>query len=234
MTSVSVNVRFNTGLVWFPLPVLALVIGSTIWVGRRWDIGLGSSRHVPPGRVYGLALAVTVTGVCVSILQGAWYGMVRETEAAPEGVSTLFRFSYAFVMSLAAAVLAEVTFRGIIQTRFQRVLGVWPAILIVGAINTAAHRWGPDLVHQWLGYFVSLVGLGYLRWYGGSLMPPLLAHSVTNLLLATALWWWGPFDQGKLGASGAIVVATLAIVALGTAIMLGRRPAAVAQPAAAR
>lgn len=223
MGCVILNARLSPALVWFPLPVLVLVGGATLWAGHRWEIGWQPVRDVSVGHVFALAVAVTVLGVCVIVLQGAWHEMVRATERAPYEVSRAFSFAYAFVMSLVAAVLAEVTFRGIIQTRFQLILGHWPAILIVAALNTAAHRWGPALADQWLGYFVSLAGLGYLRWYSGSLIPPLVVHLVVNLLLAAALWWWGPFDQGQLGATTAGFLAALALIALMVAITLGRK-----------
>jgi membrane protease YdiL (CAAX protease family) len=181
---VLLNASVSPRVPWFPLPVLALVVAACVIAERRWAIGLTHPPGVAWGRIYFLACTTTVLGVCLAILQGAWFDMTREAELGPAGTSTQFQLAYAVVMSLVAATLAEIAFRGIMQGRLHAVLSPAAAIVLTAAVNTAAHRWGPDLAAQWFAYFVTLAGWGWVRWLGGSVLPPLAAHFGQNLALA--------------------------------------------------
>ena len=54
------NADTMPGLPWFPLPVLAVVFGVTLWCDRRWDIGLRTPCKAP------IALVAYVTPVAWS------------------------------------------------------------------------------------------------------------------------------------------------------------------------
>ncbi len=222
MGLVVLNERSAPDFPWFPIPIIGLLVAAIVGMQRWRPIGLAIPTDVPWGRVYGFAVAITVVGIVVCILQGAYHGYVRVSEGVQTDVSPAFALLYWFVMSLFAAVLAEAAFRGVMQTRLMAVLGVWPAIVIVGIVNTAAHRWNIELFQQWLGIFVTLAGWGYLRYLGRSLVPPMVAHGVTNFLLAFGLWVWGPFDQGALGTGSLVLIAATGVVALVIAITLAR------------
>ena len=219
---VMVNERTAPNFPWFPVPIIGLLIAAIVGMQRWRPIGLAIPNDVPWGRVYGFAVAITIVGIVVCILQGAYHGYVRVSEGVQNEVSPAFAFLYWFVMAVFAAVLAEAAFRGVMQTRLMAVMGVWPAIVIVSVVNTAAHRWNIELFQQWLGLFVILAGWGYLRYLGRSLVPPIVAHGVTNFLLAFGLWTWGPFDQGALGTGSLVLIAATGIVALIIAIFLAR------------
>lgn len=219
---VVLNERSAPDFPWFPIPIIALLIAAIVGMQRWRPIGLAIPNDVPWGRVYGFAVAITVVGIVVCILQGAYHGYVRVAEGVQTEVSPVFSFLYWFVMAVFAAVLAEAAFRGVMQTRLMAVMGVWPAIVIVSIVNTAAHRWNIELFQQWLGLFVTLAGWGYLRYLGRSLVPPMVAHGVTNFLLAYSLWTWGPFDQGALGTGSLVLIAATGVVALVIAIFLAR------------
>ena len=216
------NERSSPDFPWFPIPLILLLIAAVAGMHRWRSIGLTISNDVPWRLVYGFALAITVVGIVVCILQGAYHGYVRVSEGPQTEVSPAFALLYWFAMSVFSAVVAEAAFRGVMQTRLMAVMGVWPAIVIVGIVNTAAHRWNIELQQQWLGLFVILAGWGYLRFLSGSLVPPIVAHGVTNFLLALGLWVWGPFDQGALGAGTLALIAVTGVVALVIAIFLAR------------
>jgi membrane protease YdiL (CAAX protease family) len=222
MGLVQLNTNWLPDLVWFPVPVIALLVGAIAWAQRRWSIGLTSPGGVPWGRVYAFAFTITVVGLTVCILQGAYHGYVRLPEVTSGDVSPLFAVVYAFVMSVVAAILAEAAFRGIMQTRLQAFMSIWPVILIIGAVNTLAHRPGPELDQQWLGFIVTLAGWSYLRWLGQSLVPPLVVHGINNLLLTAALWYWGPLDYGALSARSLTVIAVIGVAALVSSIYIAR------------
>ena len=227
---VVLNERSAPDYPWFPIPVILLLIAAIAGMQRWRPIGLAIPNDVPWGRVYGFALAITVVGIVVCILQGTYHGYVRVSEGVQTEVSPAFALLYWFVMSVFSAVLAEAAFRGVMQTRLMAVMGVWPAIVIVSIVNTAAHRWNIELLQQWLGIFVTLAGWGYLRFLGRSLVPPLVAHGVTNFLLALGLWVWGPFDQGALGTGSLVLIAATGVVTLVIAIFLARSVTAQRDP----
>ena len=149
-------------------------------------------------RIYVIAIAITVFGSCVSATQGVFTDKVRAVELYSDDVIPLFAITYAFLMSVFAAILAEVAFRGIMQTRVQKVLSVWPAIAFVAFINLIAHRWGLALLYNAVGVFVILATWTYLRWVSRSLWPPLVAHTLHNFVFATIVWFGGPIEFGKL------------------------------------
>jgi membrane protease YdiL (CAAX protease family) len=222
--SVLLNARLLPAVPLFPLAVVAVVVGSTAWLNARAPLGLTAGR-LPAGRNWALTFAVVVLGVAACVLQGAFAGFVREPELGPPGASPAFALAYAVTLSAAPAVLAEVVFRGYLQARWTALIGTWPALLGVAALNTAAHRWGPELADQWLGYFVALAALGWLRAVSGSLWPALGAHLAANVVLALAHVRFGAFDHGSLGGTALAGVALVALAAAGVMPWLAR-PAA--------
>ncbi len=224
--SMALNARYTPAVPWFPLVGFAVAIGGARWAQRRWQIGLTLPDGVNWGRMGLLGTALIVGGVCVCVLQGAYHGYTRD-EHAPPGLPAAFSLAYTFSIPLVIAIIAETAFRGIMQTGLQRALAVWPAILAVAAINVVSHRWEEFSV-QWLGLFVTLAGLGYLRWISGSLIPPLTAHVLTNLLLTLANGYFGPLRQGNLSAVALGLIAGLAAVSFAGAFVFSRgirRPA---------
>jgi len=220
MGLVMLNADWSPAVPWFPLPIFAVLAGAILWAQRQWDIGLRRPEGVSTARIYGIGFAITIFGLTVCTLQGAFQGLVRETEVISTEVSPSFAITYAFVMSVVAAILAEATFRGVVQSRMQPALGPWPTIIVIGIVNTAAHRWGPELAHNWLGLFVLMSAWTWLRWLGNSLWPPLILHAISNFLLATVLWFRGPLDHALMGPVAITVIAALSVATLGAAVVL--------------
>jgi membrane protease YdiL (CAAX protease family) len=226
MGLVTLNARVSPNLVWFPLPALLILAGAIYWAQQRWDIGLSHPAGVDWPRIYVIGTALTILGVATAIVQGKFTGYVRATELIEAEVSPLFAVTYAFFMSVLAAVLAEATFRGVIQSRIEKVLSVWPTVILIGFINVIAHRWGPEITQNWLGLFVILAGWTYLRWLSGSLWPPLILHTLSNFFMALALWFNSPFEQGELAISTVAMIALVGLISLGIAVVQGRKLAA--------
>lgn len=222
MTSVMFNARWSPDLVWFPLPVIAVLVGSIYWAERRWHIGLSNPADVPWGRVYAIGIALTVFGVCVAAIQGVFTGKVRATELYGGQVSPLFQMTYAFLMSVFAAILAEATFRGIMQTRMHRVLGLWPTVVTVAVINLLAHRWELELLQNGFSTFIILAAWTYLRWLSRSLWPPLVVHGLCNLIFAIAVWFGGPIVYAELPGETIALIVVVGLAALGVTVFLAR------------
>jgi membrane protease YdiL (CAAX protease family) len=222
MGLITLNANMSPEIVWFPLPVTVILVGAILWAQRRWNIGLTHPADVPWARVYAIGAALTVLGIAVAIVQGKFTGHVRATEFLEAEVSPLFTLTYAIFMSVLAAILAEATFRGVVQSRMQTVLSVWPTVIIIGVVNVLAHRWGPEITLNWLGLFVTLAGWTYLRWLSQSLWPPLILHTLTNLLVAVGLWFRGPLVPAELANGAVMLIAIVGLVGLGAAILLAR------------
>jgi membrane protease YdiL (CAAX protease family) len=222
MGLITVNANVSPGFVWFPLPATLLLVAAIWWAQRRWGIGLEHPTDIPWNRVYVIGVGLTVLGIATAFVQGHFTGYVRATELIEADVSPAFKMTYAIYMAVLAAVLAEATFRGVIQTRMQTVLGVWPVVLIIGVVNVLAHRWGPEILQNWLGLFVTLAGWTYLRWLSRSLWPPLILHTLTNLLVALGLWYRGPLVHAEVANGTVIAVAVVGLAGLGISVALAR------------
>ncbi|QTN31960.1 CPBP family intramembrane metalloprotease [Akkermansiaceae bacterium] len=77
------------------------------------------------------------------------------------------------------AVVEEIAFRGIIQHRFESVVGPWVAIAASSVLFSAAHM--SILSGPYLAGLGAL--LGWMKWKSGSLYPPMLAHFAHNLVV---------------------------------------------------
>ncbi|MEC9374938.1 MAG: type II CAAX endopeptidase family protein [Pseudomonadota bacterium] len=218
MGLVVLNAQVSPNFVWFPIPASILVVVSMMWAQKRWDIGLSQPKNLPLTRIYIIGTALTILGIATAIVQGKYTGYVRETELLGMETSPLFAIVFAIFMSVLAAVVAETAFRGICQARMEKVLSIWPTVLVIGFVNVIAHRWGPEILQNWLGLFVTLAGWTYLRWLSKSLWPPLILHALTNFIVAILLWFKGPFDQATLGNNDVIAISAVGLVALGIAI----------------
>ena len=113
MYAVTFNADWSPAVIWFPVPVLALLGVATFWAQRQWSIGLTVPANVPLGPVYGFGIAVTILGVSVCILQGAYHGLVRHVEVVSTDVTPVFAFTYHFLMSIVAALLPACSFRSV-------------------------------------------------------------------------------------------------------------------------
>lgn len=77
------------------------------------------------------------------------------------------------------AVVEELAFRGIIQNRFEKVVGPWIAIGVASALFSVAHF--TILSAPYL--FLLGMLLGWMKWKSGSLYPPMLAHFLHNFIV---------------------------------------------------
>ena len=182
------------------------------------DWALPQRRCDSRGDIWMVAIGVTLAGIGACAVQGHFTGYVRATELPELDVSRAFQLTYAIYMAVFAAVLAEASFRGVMQARMQPVLGGWLTVIVIGVINVLAHRWGPEITQNGIGLFVVLAGWTYLRWVSNSLWPPLLMHAGTNLGIALWLWLRGPIvhaDQSLLGALAVTAVGFLLVATSG-------------------
>jgi membrane protease YdiL (CAAX protease family) len=232
MYLVFLNVDVNPAVPWFPIPALVLIVVATWLLNRRWDIRLTVPADVPWVRVYAFSFLAMLAAKCIKALEGAYHGTSLEAPAL-EGVSTVFGLVFLLLVPFFAAVLAEISYRGIMQTRIETLLPLWPTLLILAAINTLSHSqiFGgfTDIGTQWIYLMAMNIGFGYTAWMARSIVPAIVMHVVMNVLFPGSQYLWGPFALGELAAPGIATIAVLA-VGLATAAIWLARGVSVARP----
>ncbi|MFI3331279.1 MAG: type II CAAX endopeptidase family protein [Rikenellaceae bacterium] len=79
---------------------------------------------------------------------------------------------------VAAPILEEVLFRGILQSSLSHNIGKWSALILVSLIFALVHGIPPQAVNA---FFISMI-LGYLFIRTGSLLCVIIIHSLNNCL----------------------------------------------------
>ena len=225
---VALNASMSPAIPWFPVPALALIAAGTLWVRRRWDIRLNHPPGVPWGKAYAFACLTTYAAICISALEAWYHDLVRPAPLWPgEEVSTVFQLSFLIVLPFIASVLAEVGFRGIIQTQFEKLLPLWPMLLLIAVINTLMHFYDPEQGSQWLRFIALNLSFGYVTWRTQSIFPALTAHILMNVFepLARYLseqYGAGPLLFGNLPPGALAMVGTSGLVAFALALYIGK------------
>ncbi|MEC9374851.1 MAG: type II CAAX endopeptidase family protein [Pseudomonadota bacterium] len=225
MTSVALNARWSPNFVWFPIIAIGLLCGTTYWLEKRWDIGLSHAPDLPWVRIYAIGIILTLCGACFSAVNGVFSEKVRSASVFSSDASILFNVFYAFFMPVFAAILAEVTFRGILQSRMQKLLSLWPTLVIVTLINLMAHfpyNSLNELIDNFLGIFFILATWTYLRWLSQSLWPPLIMHGLHNFIFAAVAWFGGPIPHAEFSSATITLIVFLGLATLGLTIFLAK------------
>lgn len=137
--------------------------------------------------------AVAMGCVTFVIAHAAVTGLVRLLEAESVVYSDSFvALGYGWwpvilVVSVYAAIVEELAFRGVIYSALQRVLDTKEVILVSSLMFMVIHLAVPSFPH------LLLIGLalGFLRWRSGSIYPCMLLHFTHNsLTLAAEYYGW--------------------------------------------
>lgn len=88
---------------------------------------------------------------------------------------------------VAAPIIEEIIFRGMLLSVLRRSLSLWPAILISAAVFAGIHLLDPNAIAVVPGLFVLGVVLGYVALKRGDLSLAIAMHSGINLLAAMTL-----------------------------------------------
>ena len=223
IAAIRLNVSSQPELAWFPLPVTLLLVASAYLAERYGQIGFAplSRASLSNTRLWLIAALITNAGVMACAFQGYFTGYVRDAELL-SGVDLTFQRTYAIYMSVFAAALAEISFRGILQTRLQTILSPWTVIVLIGLLNVFSHRWDTDILQNGIGWFVVLAGWTWLRWLSQSLWPPLVMHVVINCIVALWIWYVGPIVHASMPGYMVAVVGIVGLVSLGLSAWLSR------------
>jgi membrane protease YdiL (CAAX protease family) len=218
------NAASSPTIPWFPIPTLLAIVIATALIARRWEIRL----NWPDGdaarrrKLYLCGLTGTFTAMCIAVLEDAYFDLTRVPVDTPEGVSAAFVLSVLIVIPLIASILAEVGFRGIMQTRFERVLPLWPTLLILAVLNALFHLYDPEQSFHWARFLALNISFGYITWLARSIVPALIAHIAMNVVEPVSEFVAGPVPMGELAAGTLAVAGLLGIGALVITVALAR------------
>lgn len=167
---------------------------------------------IPPLAAAGaVSIAPVLYGVVTLVLfllPAAWMADYAQASAALNDTGLLPFLSVA----LAAPVVEEVIFRGLIQSRLAHALPGWPAVVLSALLFALCH--GQPV---WMGYaFVLGMVLGIMAWRTGSILPSILTHIVFNAIGQV-------LSLPQLAqTNGLLVIAVLLLVGI-TACLLTRK-----------
>lgn len=220
---IGLNASVSPAIPWFPLPALGLVVLVTWWVNRRWPLRLDKAVG---GRAYAVTLLLTYAIISFAVLE-AWINDV--TTPAPkfpdESVSDGFQLTFLLILPFIAAVIAEAGYRGLMQTALEKVMPLWPMLLLIAVLNYLMHAYDPEQGGQLLRLLALNFAWGYMTWRTQSLRPALAGHIAMNVCVpllqyGSEQYGPGPVPFGEFPVSTLLISGVSGAVALAAAIML--------------
>ncbi|GMQ94173.1 MAG: hypothetical protein BMS9Abin12_1657 [Acidimicrobiia bacterium] len=173
----------SLGAVWF----LSVTRGSRSLVA---DVGVVVNPSDWWGILAGMGLQVAIAVVTAPFIVWIW------PDGPPsQGVATIAESSETLleqlailaVVAVAAPIIEEIIFRGMLLSVLRRSLSRWPAILLSAAVFSAVHLLDPDALAVVPGLFLLGVVLGWAALRRGDLSLAIALHSGINLLAAVTL-----------------------------------------------
>ncbi len=215
---IALNASVTPTVPWFPVAAIGLVVLGTWWVNRRWPVRLAQPVG---GRAYVVTLLLTYAVICLGVLE-SWINNV--TTPAPmwggESVSTGFQLTFLLVLPFIAAVLAEVGFRGLMQPALEKVMPLWPMLLLLAVLNFLMHSYDPEQAGQLLRLLGLNFAWGYMTWRTQSLRPALAGHIAMNIFVPLLQYGSEQYGPGPV-PFGDFPPSTLAMSGIGGVVALG-------------
>ena len=170
------------------LAAIALVIGCVVGYSPIQSIELGW--NAVPGHLvsllHGLLATIPLLALPLVINRVPWRAFRELREDVNQIVVPMFRNEPIIglaLISLAAGIGEEILFRGLIQgglyARSPTELGLWLAILTASMLFGLVH-----FLSAAYALVATLIGcyLGWLYWYTGELITPMVTHAVYDFL----------------------------------------------------
>jgi membrane protease YdiL (CAAX protease family) len=225
---VALNANLSPAIPWFPIPALVIIFLATGWVRSRWPIRL-IQPVVPLTRAYAFALLITYAVICMGIIEAWLNNLTLKAPSWPDqSLSDGFQITFLLVIPLIAAWLAEVGFRGLVQTPLEKILPLWPMLFLIAVINYLMHFYDPDQGGQLLRLLGLNFAWGYITWRVQSIRPALAGHIAMNICIP--LWHYGserfgpgPLAFGEFGAVTLVVFSLTGAAALIVALFVSRK-----------
>jgi len=179
--------RWSLGLLGllFYVGLLGLSLGLAWWIpdlwGWRWTGPLGPGVETVAGLGLGGLVVLATWAIVRYTERGYW--LSRRLAAATQ---PLPGWSLG-PLALAAGVAEEACFRGTLWTPVEYglgpVLGPPVALVATSLLFAWAHGGGRSGLRTWTAFaLLTSVVLGGLRWWTGSLLAPMVAHAMVDLI----------------------------------------------------
>lgn len=156
--------------------------GLTVEIGHWWGIPAG----------FGLQIAVVfLTAPLLRLLfpEGA---PQQEIASITEGTTTVIDgIAIVLLVGVAAPVVEEVLFRGMLLSRLVRSMPTTWAIIVQALLFAGIHLLDPNAIAALPGLFIIGVALGYAAIRSRNLSLPILVHAGVNLTAAVLLIFGG-------------------------------------------
>jgi uncharacterized protein len=150
--------------------------------GRVSLLGLDSFGHMPPLRALGLAVALVIAAMVFNFVYATYVipGIGMQEEMAkilaaiprtPVNIAAGF-----FAIAIAAPLVEELLFRGLLQNALARRMPIWGAIILSSLAFAAVHL----QLYAIPGLMSLSIAFGYLYHRTGSLRMNILLHMANN------------------------------------------------------
>jgi membrane protease YdiL (CAAX protease family) len=170
------------------------------WMHPGWVTAIGWPargavvREIAVGAGLGIVVRIAsalVAAVVVTILRGASDEAVNlPTQVSPD-LSTLGLVSFAIFAVIAAPVLEEFVFRGLLFRSIADRHGFWPGALVSGIAFGAFHLLTPgpqlDVLALGITHVGTGIGLAWIYWRRRNILAPIAGHAVFNLIAVVAI-----------------------------------------------
>ena len=177
----------NPMVILWGLVLSAVVQLLLMWVylrksGRFTTLGLSSFGHMPPLRALGLAIILVVGAMVFNFVYATYVipgigmqeDMAKILAAIPRTpINIIGGF---FAIAIAAPLVEELLFRGLLQNAFARRMPIWAAIILSSLFFAAVHL-QPYAIP---GLMSLSIAFGYLYHRTGSLRMNILLHMANN------------------------------------------------------
>lgn len=168
-----------TGL---PLLFAALVTIRSLGL-TRYDVRL----RLPARRWWPAVIVVGTSGALLGVIE------YESSIIRPAGIAPSLRLEDVIVPGLAilltTGLTEELIFRGILQTTAVRLLGTRPGIIFVSALFALLHMGAGSSLGLAFAFVVGIYFAAIAHW-SKSLMGPIVAHTIINILLFIVLPAW--------------------------------------------
>ncbi|HXQ46712.1 MAG TPA: type II CAAX endopeptidase family protein [Caulobacteraceae bacterium] len=202
---VLVNLKLSPAIPWagvVMIPLLAVIVMALGGIGWPRAGAATRRRLVPlrpvPWRVFAWAMVASAFGIAA--LAGLWIVLAGLTKTAPNALPSVrgvppFTVAVILVVSIMAApITEEIAFRGYVMGMLRRVVSPTWAILISSLLFAFAHLTQGLYADKLLVYFLAGIGIAFVAYRTGSLIPAMIAHSAADLTFFTLVW---PHDAGR-------------------------------------
>ena len=182
------NVFIAAGLLlWFKIRQTPLSEAVCLRRCSGWTVGFC---------VFAGIVLYVLTDLALSLLPEAWMAAYN----ADMSVLTSTGLNTFLTMAVLGPLAEELTFRGVIQTRLERAMPPWLALVLQAAIFGLVHGTPIQIVYA----FLMGLAFGFLRRRTGSILPGFAAHAAFNAMNDPL----GLFrDTGGVGAALAAMAA---------------------------